>query len=118
MTENLKDHPLMHYNVPNWPPSYLTNDFRQELLKDSESTCHYLSRSVCAAQFRSQNYLNRRHDLRVPNRGRRRIVARRNNPCLPSFVGARGNVTRPPLAQFLGVSRLTAGGYVSRRTHI
>jgi hypothetical protein len=31
----LKDHPLMKYhNVPNWPPSYLTRDYRQELLKE------------------------------------------------------------------------------------
>jgi hypothetical protein len=31
----LKDHPLMKYhNVPNWPPSYLTRDHSQELLKE------------------------------------------------------------------------------------
>jgi hypothetical protein len=31
----LKDHPLMRYhNVPNWPPSYLTADYRQELIKE------------------------------------------------------------------------------------
>ena len=31
----LKDHPLMtHHNVPNWPPSYLTPDYRQELIEE------------------------------------------------------------------------------------
>ena len=31
----LKDHPLMKYhNVPNWQPSYLTGDYRQELIKE------------------------------------------------------------------------------------
>ena len=31
----IKDHPLMKYhNVPNWPPSYLTPDHRQELIKE------------------------------------------------------------------------------------
>lgn len=29
----LKDHRLMQYhNVPNWPPSYLTSDYRQEMI--------------------------------------------------------------------------------------
>jgi hypothetical protein len=29
----LKDHPLMKYhNVPNWPPSYLTPDYRQDVI--------------------------------------------------------------------------------------
>ena len=31
----LKDHPLMRYRgVPNWPPTYLTQDYRQELLDE------------------------------------------------------------------------------------
>lgn len=31
----LKDHPLMkHHNVPNWPPSYLTPAYRQELIEE------------------------------------------------------------------------------------
>jgi hypothetical protein len=31
----LKNHPLMKYhNVPNWPPSYLTPDCRQELIEE------------------------------------------------------------------------------------
>jgi hypothetical protein len=32
----LKDHRLMQYhNIPNWPPSYLTSDYRQETIDAS-----------------------------------------------------------------------------------
>jgi hypothetical protein len=31
----LKDHPHMQYhNLPNWPPTYLTGDYRQETIEE------------------------------------------------------------------------------------
>jgi hypothetical protein len=31
----LKDHPHMQYhNLPNWPPNYLTADYRQEIIEE------------------------------------------------------------------------------------
>ena len=35
MQMTFRDHPLMKYQgTPNWPPSYLTQDYRQELLDE------------------------------------------------------------------------------------